>query len=85
MTLRKLLPPPIVFEYQLSYFYEIVFFNLTKNSNTKPTIIMTKVNKFYEAPSTTVVELKTQGIICVSGNINATMSGTFSEEDILLP
>ena len=84
MTLRKLLPPPIVFEYQLSYFYEIVFFN-PRNSNTKPTIIMTKVNKFYEAPSTTVVELKTQGIICVSGEVNATMSGTFSEEDILLP
>ena len=35
---------------------------------------MTKVNKFYEAPSTTVVELKTQGIICVSGNVNATMA-----------
>lgn len=27
---------------------------------------MTKVNKLYEAPSTTVVELKTQGIICQS-------------------
>jgi hypothetical protein len=40
---------------------------------------MTKVNKLYEAPSTTVVELKTQGIICVSGNVNATMNGTFEE------
>ena len=46
---------------------------------------MTKVNKLYEAPSTTVVELKTQGIICVSGNVNATMDGVFTEETIPLP
>ena len=46
---------------------------------------MTKVKELYEAPATTVVALKTQGIICVSGNIGATMSGTFTEEDIILP
>ena len=39
----------------------------------------------YAPPTSEVLELKTQGIICVSGNVNATMSGTFSEEDILLP
>lgn len=40
---------------------------------------------YYEAPATAVVELKTQGIICVSvsGNVNATMSGVFTEETIL--
>lgn len=38
---------------------------------------------YYEAPATAVVELKTQGIICVSGNVNATMVGGFTEETIL--
>ena len=32
---------------------------------------MTKVNKLYEAPTTNVVELKTQGIICASETISA--------------
>ena len=32
---------------------------------------MTKVKELYEAPSTTVVELKTQGIICASETISA--------------
>lgn len=40
---------------------------------------------YYEAPATAVVELKTQGIICVSGNVNATMDGVFTEEPIPLP
>ncbi len=38
---------------------------------------------YYEAPATAVVELKTQGIICVSGNVNATMDGVCTEETIL--
>ena len=33
----------------------------------------------YAPPALEVVELKTQGIICVSGDINATMNGTFEE------
>ena len=38
-----------------------------------------KYKDLYEAPTSEVVELKTQGIICVSGDINATMNGTFEE------
>ena len=45
-----------------------------------------KHKELYESPAATVVEVKTQGIICVSGNvsatISATMNGTFEEEDI---
>jgi len=33
----------------------------------------------YAPPTSEVLELKTQGIICVSGNVNATMNGTFEE------
>lgn len=39
----------------------------------------------YAPPASEVLELKTQGIICVSGNVNATMSGVFTEETIPLP
>jgi len=42
----------------------------------------TKHNELYESPITEVVEVKTQGIICVSGNVSATMNGTFEEETI---
>ncbi len=41
-----------------------------------------KHNELYESPAATVVEVKTQGIICVSGEVNATMNGVFSEETI---
>ena len=41
-----------------------------------------KHNELYESPAATVVEVKTQGIICVSGEVNATMNGVFSEEII---
>ena len=43
----------------------------------------TKNKELYKSPATAVVELKTQGIICVSGNVNATMDGVFTEETIL--
>lgn len=33
----------------------------------------------YDAPTLFVVELKTMGIICQSGDIDATMNGTFEE------
>ena len=39
----------------------------------------------YAPPALEVVELKTQGIICVSGNVNASMDGVFTEETITLP
>ncbi len=42
----------------------------------------TKHNELYEAPITEVVELKYEGVICTSGDVNATMNGVFSEEDI---
>ena len=38
--------------------------------------------EFYEAPSTLVFEVKTEGVICTSGDVNATMNGTFTEVDI---
>jgi hypothetical protein len=41
-----------------------------------------KHNELYESPAATVVEVKTQGIICISGEVNATMNGVFSEETI---
>lgn len=41
-----------------------------------------KNNDHYEAPSTTLVEVKQEGIICLSEEIPATMDGTFYEEDI---
>ncbi len=41
-----------------------------------------KHNELYESPAATVVEVKTQGIICISGDVNATMNGVFSEETI---
>lgn len=36
----------------------------------------------YDAPSTQVFEVKTEGIICASGDANATMNGTWEEETI---
>jgi len=42
-----------------------------------------KENKeLYEAPTVTAVEMKQEGVICVSGEVNATMDGVFSEEII---
>lgn len=42
-----------------------------------------KENKeLYEAPTISVVEMKQEGVICTSGNVNATMNGTFEEETI---
>lgn len=40
---------------------------------------MTKQSDFYEAPSMEVVELKYEGVICASGDVNATMNGEFEE------
>lgn len=36
----------------------------------------------YDAPSMLVFEVKTEGVICTSGNVNATMNGTWDEEEI---
>ena len=42
----------------------------------------TKHIEHYEAPVTEVVEVKTEGVICLSGEVNAFMDGTFTEEII---
>ena len=42
----------------------------------------TKHNELYEAPITEVVEVKQEGVICASGDVNATMNGMFEEETI---
>ena len=47
-----------------------------------------KKKQFYEKPSVEVVELKQQPTLLagsVNGEVNATMDGTWTEEDILLP
>ena len=41
-----------------------------------------KNKELYDAPSTIVFEVKTEGVICASGSVNATMNGTWDEEDI---
>lgn len=41
-----------------------------------------KHKELYQSPVTIVVELKFEGIICISGDVNATMNGVFSEETI---
>ena len=42
-----------------------------------------KENKeLYKAPTISVVEMKQEGVICTSGNVTATMDGTFIEETI---
>ena len=38
--------------------------------------------KEYEKPSIEVVVLKQAGMLMTSGNVNATMNGTFYEEEI---
>jgi hypothetical protein len=38
--------------------------------------------KEYERPTTQVFELKHTGMLMTSGNVNATMTGTWEEEDI---
>jgi hypothetical protein len=38
--------------------------------------------KKYEKPSVEVVELKQTGMLMTSGQVNATMNGTWEEEDI---
>jgi len=42
-----------------------------------------KENKeLYVIPAISIVELKQEGVICTSGNANATMDGIFTEETI---
>ena len=40
----------------------------------------TKDKTVYEAPSAAVFEVKQEGVICAS-NVNASMNGTWEEED----
>ena len=39
----------------------------------------TEHKDLYDAPSTQVFEVKTEGVICTSGEVDATMDGTFEE------
>ena len=41
-----------------------------------------KHNDLYEAPITEVLEVKYEGVICASGEVNAFMGETFTEETI---
>ena len=42
----------------------------------------TKHKEFYDAPSMLVFEVKIEGVICVSGEVDAGMNGVFVEEII---
>ena len=39
----------------------------------------TEHKDLYDAPSTQVFEVKIEGVICISGEVDATMGGTFEE------
>ena len=41
-----------------------------------------KNKELYDAPSMLVFEVKTEGVICQSGNVGATMDGIWGEETI---
>ena len=45
----------------------------------------TKHNELYEAPTMEVLEVKYEGVICASGDVSASMGGTFTEEEWLIP
>jgi len=52
------------------------------------TIKIKQMKKIYEKPSMEVFKLKQTGMLMSSvnsGDVNATMDGTFGEEDVLLP
>ncbi len=38
--------------------------------------------EMYISPETKTFEVKTEGVICISGEVEATMNGTWTEEDI---
>jgi len=57
--------------------------HLVKRYNNTHIEMKKTIKTTYAPPASEVLELKTQGIICVSGNVNATMSGVFTEETIL--
>ena len=42
-----------------------------------------KENKeFYVIPAINIVELRQEGVICASGEVDTTMNGTWLEEDL---
>ena len=41
-----------------------------------------KKKELYEPPTTDVLEVKNEGIICASGDVPASMSNPWNEEDI---
>ena len=41
-----------------------------------------KKKELYLSPEVHIFEVKTEGVICTSGDVTATMNGVFSEETI---
>ena len=39
----------------------------------------TTLGEYYESPRTDILEVKQEGVICTSGEVDATMDGTFEE------
>lgn len=77
VTRRQFLLPHIVFKGHFLYLY---------SHCVQKTLIITTNNtmqkELYEAPTISIVEMKQEGVICTSGNVNATMDTTWSEEDL---
>ena len=40
------------------------------------------MKEIYETPQTRVFEVKAEGVICLSGEVGATMNGIWGEEEI---
>ena len=59
------------------------FAQFKQNKHNPYTLSMKEEGKiYYEAPSTRVFEVKTEGVICASGDIPATLDGIWDEETI---
>ena len=63
--------PHIVTKLDINYFFI---------NNLKPTRIMNK--KDYQKPTMKVVQLQHTGMLMTSGQVNATMNDTWTEEEI---
>ena len=42
----------------------------------------TNQKELYRAPESEALEIKTEGVICTSGKVNATMNNPWTEEDL---
>ena len=74
--------PPLFFRVIFSTFATLYFCYHCVQKTLIITTNNTMQKELYEAPTISVVEMKQEGVICASGDVNATMYGVFSEETI---